>query len=98
MWGMYLGLNFTWKEHISHLIVESDSKILIDMIMDYYKFSGTIPVWFGAFVICWLWIDIFKFVTLGGKADVVLIGLPTLAFFLLFFRLYYHGDSNKRAS
>jgi hypothetical protein len=29
MWGMYLGLDLTWKEHISHLIVESDSKILI---------------------------------------------------------------------
>jgi hypothetical protein len=44
---MYLDLDLAWKEHISHLIVESDSKILIDVIMDNYKFSGTIPtlVW-----------------------------------------------------
>jgi hypothetical protein len=40
---MYLDLDLAWKEHISHLIVESDSKILIDVIMDNYKFSRTIP-------------------------------------------------------
>jgi hypothetical protein len=41
--GMYLNLDLAFKEHISHLIVDSDSKILIDMIMDNYKFSGTAP-------------------------------------------------------
>jgi len=33
-----------WREHYSHLIVESDSKILIDMIFDNFKFNGNIPV------------------------------------------------------
>ncbi|MCI03243.1 ribonuclease H protein [Trifolium medium] len=46
MWGMYIDLDLECKEHICHLIVESDSKILIDMIMD-NKFNGTLPtlVW-----------------------------------------------------
>jgi len=33
-----------WREHYSHLTVESDSKILIDMIFDNFKFNGNIPV------------------------------------------------------
>nr|ABD32321.2 Ribonuclease H [Medicago truncatula] len=44
MWGLYLGLDMAWREHYSHLIVESDSKILIDMISDNFKFNGNIPV------------------------------------------------------
>jgi poly(A) polymerase Pap1 len=42
IWGMYLGLDMTWREHITHLIVESDLKVLVDLINDNCKFSGTI--------------------------------------------------------
>jgi hypothetical protein len=42
LWGMYFGLDMAWKEYIPQLIVESDSKILID-ITDNYKFSGVVP-------------------------------------------------------
>jgi hypothetical protein len=72
------------EEHISHLIVENDSNILIDMIMDNYKFSGMVPglVW-RICSMCWLWIGISKFVTLEEKETVVPIGLPSLAFLLI---------------
>ncbi|XP_045821836.1 uncharacterized protein LOC123914696 [Trifolium pratense] len=33
-----------WREHFSHVIVENDSKILIDMIYDNYKFNGNVPI------------------------------------------------------
>jgi hypothetical protein len=39
---MYFGLDMAWKKHIPQLIVESDSKNLID-ITDNYKFSGVVP-------------------------------------------------------
>jgi ribonuclease HI len=32
MWGMYLGLELAWRDVISQLCVESDSKLLIDMV------------------------------------------------------------------
>lgn len=44
MWGMYLGLEMAWREHIPQLIVESDSKILIDMVTENCKFSGSVPI------------------------------------------------------
>jgi hypothetical protein len=40
---MYLGLDMAWKERIPQLIVESDSKILIDIVTNNYKFSGVVP-------------------------------------------------------
>jgi len=43
MWGMYLGLDFAWRENTTHLIVESDSKILVDMITENCNFGGTTP-------------------------------------------------------
>jgi len=43
MWGLYLGLDMAWREGISHLIIESDSKVLIDMVTDNCKINGTIP-------------------------------------------------------
>ncbi|MCH88942.1 ribonuclease H protein [Trifolium medium] len=43
LWGMYLGLDMAWKERIPQLIVESDSKVLIDMITDNCKFNGVVP-------------------------------------------------------
>jgi ribonuclease HI len=43
MCGMYLGLAMAWRERISKLIVESDSKFLINMVTNKYKFKGAIP-------------------------------------------------------
>ncbi|RHN50339.1 putative ribonuclease H-like domain-containing protein [Medicago truncatula] len=43
LWGMYLGLDMAWREHITQLIVESDSKTLIDMVTGSCMFSGAIP-------------------------------------------------------
>ena len=47
LWGMYLGLDMAWREQIPQLIVESDSKTLIDMVTGSCNFSGAIPtlVW-----------------------------------------------------
>ena len=33
-----------WREHFDHLTVESDSKILFDMISNKFKFNGNIPI------------------------------------------------------
>jgi hypothetical protein len=44
MWGMYLGLDLARREGIMQLYVESDSKILIDMVTDKIKFKGNIPL------------------------------------------------------
>ena len=44
MWGMYLGLELAWRDDISQLCVESDSKLLIDMIKNNCKMNGTTPV------------------------------------------------------
>ena len=43
MWGMCLGLDIPWRENTIHLIVESDSKILVDMITENCNFSGMTP-------------------------------------------------------
>ncbi|GAU31578.1 hypothetical protein TSUD_54010 [Trifolium subterraneum] len=42
LWGMYLGLDMAWKERIPQLIAENDSKILIDIVTDNYKFRGVV--------------------------------------------------------
>lgn len=39
---MYLGLDMIWNERILQLIVESDSKVIINMVTFNYKFSETI--------------------------------------------------------
>jgi len=44
MWGLYLGLDMAWREHYSHIIVESVSKILIDMISGNFKLNENIPI------------------------------------------------------
>jgi len=36
LWGMYMSLDIVWRENVTHLIVESDAKILVDMITDSY--------------------------------------------------------------
>jgi len=38
---MYLGLEVSWRDGISQLCVESDSKLLIDMITNNCKMNGT---------------------------------------------------------
>ena len=43
MWGLYLGLDMAWSEGSSHVIVESDSKVLTDMVTNNCKINGTIP-------------------------------------------------------
>jgi len=41
---MYLGLDMVWREQIPQLIVGSDSKTLIDMVIGSCNFSGAIPM------------------------------------------------------
>lgn len=43
MWGMYLGLDMIWREGVSHLIIQSDLKVLVDMITNKCKTNGNIP-------------------------------------------------------
>ncbi|PNX80630.1 receptor-like kinase [Trifolium pratense] len=43
MWGMYLGLDLARQQGIRQLHVESDSKVLIDMVTKKNKFNGNIP-------------------------------------------------------
>ncbi|GAU18198.1 hypothetical protein TSUD_249000 [Trifolium subterraneum] len=46
MWGMYLGLGLARREGIMHLHVESDSKVLIDMVTKKINFKGNMPTLF----------------------------------------------------
>jgi len=39
MWGMYAGMQMENKERFTHLIVESDSKLLINMVTRSYKLN-----------------------------------------------------------
>ena len=43
MWDMYLGLDLAWRENTTHLIKESDSKILVDMTTENCNFGRTTP-------------------------------------------------------
>jgi len=40
MWGMYFGMKLAWRQGFQHLKVESDSIMLVDMIMGTVKFKG----------------------------------------------------------
>jgi hypothetical protein len=42
MWGLYPGLDMAWRESLSHLIVESDSMVFIDMVTNNCNINGTI--------------------------------------------------------
>jgi ribonuclease HI len=44
MWGMYVGLELARRKGVTHLIVESDSKILIDMVTGRCKLNGATPI------------------------------------------------------
>ncbi|MCI61737.1 ribonuclease H protein, partial [Trifolium medium] len=43
MWRMYLGLDLARQQGIRQLHVESDFKVLIDMVTKKNKFNGNIP-------------------------------------------------------
>jgi hypothetical protein len=43
MWEMYLKMQLAWRHNFHHLQVESDSKILIDMITGIVKINGNPP-------------------------------------------------------
>jgi hypothetical protein len=44
MWGMYLGMYLAWRQGITHLRVESDCKVLIDMMADRVKLNERTPI------------------------------------------------------
>ncbi|MCI25003.1 ribonuclease H protein, partial [Trifolium medium] len=44
MWGLYLDLDMALRYHISYLIVESHSKLLIDMITVNCNIGGVTPI------------------------------------------------------
>jgi hypothetical protein len=41
MWGMYEGLKISRRHSFSHLIVESDLKLLVDIVTNNCKINGT---------------------------------------------------------
>lgn len=69
-----------WRENITHLIVESDSKILVDMITDNCKFSGTIHMLVRRIRKLLNLIGLSKLTILCVKASEVQIGLLIIAF------------------
>jgi hypothetical protein len=73
MWGLYLDLKMVWREWFPHLIVESGTKILINMVTNNCKISRHVPTLVRLITIFWLWIGVSKFVILGEKVIVVLI-------------------------
>ncbi|PNX90713.1 ribonuclease H, partial [Trifolium pratense] len=44
MWGMHEGLKIVRRQSFSHLIVESDSKLLVDMVTNNCKINGATPI------------------------------------------------------
>ncbi|CAJ2649539.1 unnamed protein product [Trifolium pratense] len=44
MWGMYTGMEMARRQGYTHLIVESDSKLLIDMVTGRCKLNGKTPI------------------------------------------------------
>ena len=53
MRGLYLGLELAWRDGISHLCVEGDSKLLIEMATNNYKTDGMTPLLMGVSEIFW---------------------------------------------
>lgn len=44
MWGIYARTELAQRRGVTHLIVESDSKLLIDMVIGRCNLSGAIPI------------------------------------------------------
>ena len=42
VWGLYIELDMASREGLSHLIVERDSKVLVNMVTTNYKINGVI--------------------------------------------------------
>ncbi|XP_045831229.1 uncharacterized protein LOC123922567 [Trifolium pratense] len=43
MWGMYIGMNLARRQGITHLQVESDSKVLVEMVTGNCNVNDNIP-------------------------------------------------------
>jgi hypothetical protein len=43
MWGMYLGMDLAMRQGMTHLQVDSDSKLLVDMVTGNCTINGNIP-------------------------------------------------------
>ncbi|PNX95042.1 ribonuclease H [Trifolium pratense] len=43
MWGMYIGMDLARRQGITHLQVESDSKVLVEMVTGNYNDNRNIP-------------------------------------------------------
>jgi ribonuclease HI len=43
MWGMYIGMDLARRQGITHLQVESDSKVLVDMVTGNCNANGNVP-------------------------------------------------------
>jgi len=43
MWGMYIGMDMARRQGITHLQVESDSKILVDMVTEKCNINENVP-------------------------------------------------------
>jgi len=69
MRAMYLGLELARRQGITHLQVESDSKVLVDTITRNCNINGCAPLpWFGTSVNLKSWIDMCKLTILGANA------------------------------
>jgi ribonuclease HI len=44
MWGMYIGMDLARRQGITHLQVESDSKVLVDMVIGNCNANRNIPI------------------------------------------------------
>ncbi|PNY17513.1 hypothetical protein L195_g014258 [Trifolium pratense] len=76
MWGMYTGMEFARQKGVTHLIVESDSKLLIDMVTRRWNLNGItlILIWRIQELINMDWLvnhihiqDSFDFITLETR-------------------------------
>jgi len=43
MWGMYIGVDMARRQGITHLQVESDSKVLVNMVTGKCNINGNVP-------------------------------------------------------
>jgi hypothetical protein len=69
IWGMYIWMNEIGSKMRSHLLVENNSKLLIDdMVKRRCNLSGATPFWFVEYMSLSTWIGRLDFSTSDGKA------------------------------
>jgi hypothetical protein len=68
MWGIYERMKLAQRRWITHFFRESDSKLLIDMIIKRSNLSGATSFWFTEYMILSTWISKLGFSTRDGKA------------------------------